>query len=246
MGKYARIILSIFREHYRSGVHSFAFERDEIKLAAEREGIAPPKNLGDVIYSFRYRRPLPAEIRDSLPADLEWVIRGRPGTSDGYEFVVVPYTAIEPSADFEIIEVPDATPQLVKRYRLSDEQALLAIVRYNRLLDLFTNSVTYSLQSHLRTQVNRQQLEVDELYAGVGRDGQHYVLPVQAKGGNDKLGRIQLEQDILLCKARFPDLECRAIAAQFMAEDVVALFELTIDEGDVVEIVLERHYRLVL
>jgi len=38
-------------------------------------------------------------------------------------------------------------------YALGDEQALLAKLRYNRLLDIFTGVVCYSLQNHLRTNV---------------------------------------------------------------------------------------------
>ena len=45
------------------------------------------------------------------------------------------------------------------------------------------------------------------------------------------------------CKAKFPDLVCRAVSAQFMADDVSALFELTIEAGQVL-IVEDRHYRL--
>jgi hypothetical protein len=39
-------------------------------------------------------------------------------------------------------------------------------------------------------------------------------------------------------------MRCRPIAAQFMTDGVVALFELTLDD-DEVKVVDERHYRLV-
>jgi hypothetical protein len=39
-------------------------------------------------------------------------------------------------------------------------------------------------------------------------------------------------------------MRCRAIAAQFMGDNVVALFELTLQE-DQIKVVEERHYRLV-
>jgi hypothetical protein len=48
-----------------------------------------------------------------------------------------------------MIKVPDATPGVIAKYALSDEQALLAKLRYNRLVDLFTAITCYSLQSHL-------------------------------------------------------------------------------------------------
>jgi hypothetical protein len=48
-------------------------------------------------------------------------------------------------------KVPDSTPGLISLYALNDEQALLARLRYNRLIDIFTGISCYSLQSHLRT-----------------------------------------------------------------------------------------------
>ncbi|MGH9485190.1 MAG: hypothetical protein ACRD1F_09050, partial [Terriglobales bacterium] len=127
----------------------------------------------------------------------------------------------------------------------SDEQALLAKVRYNRLIDIFTGVACYSLQSHLRTAVpDIGQVETDEIYIGIDKRGRQFVLPVQAKGGSDKLSVVQIEQDLAICAYKFPSLICRAIAAQFMTEGDIALFEL--EEGDNgVTIAEERHYRLV-
>lgn len=130
-------------------------------------------------------------------------------------------------------------------YSQDDEQGLLAKVRYNRLVDIFTGVTCYSLQSHLRTTVpNVGQVETDEIYVGVDRRGAQYVFPVQAKGGRDRLGIVQIEQDFALCEDRFPNLICRPIAAQFLADDVIALkaFE---KQNEIVRVVLEKHYRLV-
>jgi hypothetical protein len=161
-----------------------------------------------------------------------------------YSFRLVPITRIEPQKGRYQIKVPDATPEIVAQHKLSDEQALLAKLRYNRLIDIFTGLTTYSLQNHLRTQIDGIQIEIDELYVGIGTTGEQYIIPVQAKGGSDRLGRTQLEQDIALCKARFGNLTCRPVATQFMEADVIAMFELTV-QVDKVRIVEERHYKLV-
>ncbi len=130
-------------------------------------------------------------------------------------------------------------------YALTDEQALLAKLRYNRLIDIFAGIACYSLQSHLRTTVQGVgQVETDEVYIGVDRRGVHYVLPVQAKGGNDRLSIVQVEQDLAVCASKFPSLVCRPIGAQFMGDDLIALFEFEAgDKG--IAIASERHYRLV-
>jgi hypothetical protein len=144
-----------------------------------------------------------------------------------------------------VTKVPDATPGLVTKYALGDEQALLARVRYNRLVDIFTGVTCCSLQNHLRTTVRDMgQVETDEIYVGVNKKGVHYVFPVQAKAGAEKLNIVQIEQDLAVCAAKFPSLVCRPIGAQFMSDDVIALFEFECGEKGV-EITTERHYRLV-
>lgn len=133
---------------------------------------------------------------------------------------------------------------MIRHYALNDEQALLAILRYNRLIDTFLSLTCYSLQNHLRTTVpNMGQVETDEVYVGVDVSGVHFVVPVQAKGGRDKQVKVQIEQDIALCQHKFPDLVCRPVAAQFMADGVIAMFafEFTAD----IRILEEKHYRLV-
>ena len=144
-----------------------------------------------------------------------------------------------------MVKVPDSTPGVISMYALTDEQALLARLRYNRLLDVFSRVTCYSLQSHLRTTVpNVGQVETDEVYVGLDRRGAHYVFPVQAKGKKDRLSLVQVRQDVGVCRHKFPNLLCRPIGAQFMEEDVIVLFEFEDNAGEI-RIVSEKHYRLV-
>jgi hypothetical protein len=141
--------------------------------------------------------------------------------------------------------VPDATPGIISIYALGDEQALLAKLRYNRLIDVFTGVTCYPLQSHLRTTVRGLgQVETDELYVGIDRRGAQYIFPIQAKGKTDKLGIVQIEQDFALCAAKFPDLICDPIGAQFVSEDLIALFAFE-QTSTGIGVSSERHYRLV-
>ena len=65
---------------------------------------------------------------------------------------------------------------------MDDEQALLAIVRYNRLIDTFLGLTTYSLQNHLRTTVKGiGQIEIDDLYIGINHVGEGFIIPIEAK-----------------------------------------------------------------
>ena len=219
------------------------FEREEIVRIARKLKIELPKNLGDVIYSFRYRTDLPKKIRVHAPPGHSWMIR--PAGRAQYCFVAASVTYVTPNRLIAETKAPDATPGVIEMYAMTDEQALLAKVRYNRLIDIFTGVTCYSLQSHLRTSVSGMgQVETDELYVGVDRRGAHYILPVQAKGGRDKLNMVQIEQDFAVCNTKFSSLICWPVAAQFLDESLIALFlfERT-DQG--IAISAERHYRLV-
>ncbi|OHB79411.1 MAG: hypothetical protein A2Z25_21380 [Planctomycetes bacterium RBG_16_55_9] len=152
---------------------------------------------------------------------------------------------ISPNPRLEKIKVPDATPEIIRRYALNDEQALLAILQYNRLIDIFLGITCYPLQSHLRTTVAEiGQVETDGLYVGISKPGTQYIVPVQAKGKSDEVGIVQIEQDFALCEAKFPNLVCRPIAAKLMDDDLIALFEFVRSEKEI-SIKEEKHYRLV-
>lgn len=241
--RYAKLMEKIFADRYHSGSTDVPFERVDLETAAASLGMKLPKNLGDVVYSFRYRTELPKVFIDTQPAGMKWRIEGT-GTAR-YAFRLGPGTRIVPNEALAAVKIPDATPEIISAYALSDEQALLAKVRYNRLIDIFLGLTAYSLQNHLRTTVKGVgQIEIDEIYIGIDRNGRQFVLPVQAKGGADQLSIIQTRQDTLCCAEKYPTLICRPISAQFMADDLIALFELTLD-GDDIRIVEERQYRLV-
>lgn len=243
LNRYQQIIEKLFHAHYKEGSEEVPFERDELVAIANELNIRLPKNLGDLVYTFRYRAALPDSIRALAPAGKSWIIRSA-GRSR-YKFVATALTDILPNALIAETKVPDSTPGLIEMYALSDEQALLAKLRYNRLLDIFTGVTCYSLQSHLRTSVaGLGQVETDEVYVGVERRGAHYIIPVQAKGGSDRLSIVQIEQDFAMCAAKFPALICRPVAAQFMADRLIALFAFESSNSGVA-VLAEKHYRLV-
>lgn len=247
-----RIIAKIFAEHYRPGRREVAFTRDDLVVAAEEMGEPRPKNLGDIVYSLRYRVPLPESIREKAPPGREWAIF--PGGNAVYVLRPVPFNLIEPRPGLRTVRLPDATPGVIANYALSDEQALLARVRYNRLLDVFTGLACYPLQSHLRTSIkvislidgsqSSSQVETDDLYVGLDEHGAHYILPVQAKGGSDILSVIQIWQDFRVAEQKFPNLKARPVAAQFMANGAIALFEFT-ELNNEITVAREHHYELV-
>ena len=240
---YAKILIKLFFDRYAPGTRTIAFSRSEIISAAEQLELNVPRNLGDVVYSFRYRNVRPTQILETAPEGYTWVIR--PAGRGQYQFSLAPHTPLSPNPNLALTKILDSTPGIVGSYAVSDEQALLARLRYNRLIDTFLGITCYSLQNHLRTTVpNIGQVETDEIYVGVDKRGAQYVIPVQVKTEQDEIGRVQLEQDIALCADKWPQLICRPVAAQRMSGDLIAIFEFEIQD-DFVRIVSEKHYQLV-
>ena len=83
------------------------------------------------------------------------------------------------------------------------------------------------------------------------------AIPIQAKGRNEMIGAVQAVQDLYCCREKFPQLICRAIAAQTISivkhssgVDIytVGLMELGVDAGTLYDVskIQERHFELVL
>ena len=212
--RYAQLIEWVFQRHFEPGMTSVPWERDELVEGAGDLGIDLPKNLGDVVYSIRYRSPLPQSVIDAAPDGMEWIIRGNGRAK--YVFELIPCQArILPDMALTLTKIPDATPEIIAQTALGDEQALLALVRYNRLIDIFMGVAAYSLQNHLRTTVR-----------------------------TDEIGITQIEQDLAVCAEKWPDMICRPVAAQFAADGRIALFELALQD-DQVRVRYQNHYKLV-
>jgi hypothetical protein len=241
--RYSQILEEIFKNNFHDGIDNFYFDRDDIGRVATSLSVELPKNIGDLIYSFRYRTNLPGSISRNASPGYEWIIR--PAGKGKYQFALTQKFEIIPSKFLAVTRIPDATPGIINKYALSDEQSLLAKLRYNRLIDIFTGLTCYSLQNHLRTTVpGIGQVETDELYIGIDKKGVQYVIPVEAKGGNDHIGRIQIEQDLKVCSSKYPRLVSKPIAAFFMPDNKIALFEF-INSEDTLQISSERHYQLI-
>ena len=54
---YAAIVERLFTKGWRAGLDEVRFHRSDIESEAAALGVKLPKNLGDLIYSFRFRRP---------------------------------------------------------------------------------------------------------------------------------------------------------------------------------------------
>lgn len=83
---YSLILERIFFKHFHEGTTS-VWKREELLEAAKELDVRAPKNLGDLVYAFRYRRTLPESIRAVAPEGMQWIIRGK-GRAE-YQFELV-------------------------------------------------------------------------------------------------------------------------------------------------------------
>src|SRR5262245_52830536 len=119
--RYLRIIERIFLNRYEEGLREVPFEREDIERVAKRLKIKLPKNLGDLIYTFRYRAALPEAVQSRAPDGEYWVIR--PAGSGRYCFALSRQPIIRPNEALVATKIPNATPGIIEMYALSDEQA---------------------------------------------------------------------------------------------------------------------------
>ena len=244
--RYRKMVKYAFLKNWKPGAEVVDVTKADLLAAAAEGKFADTVNPGDAIYDARGRSGLAADVKAKAPMGKVWVILG---TGDGkYQFVAVDpaLVNIKPAVGKERIKIPDSTPEIISRYALSDEQALLARIRYNRLLDIFLGITCYSLQNHLRTNIESWgQIEVDELYVGVNATGATFVMPVEAKAGSERISIVQAFQGFELARLRYPELVARPVAATFVdGQDTIALFEFA--PGKPIPTVRnERHYRLV-
>lgn len=170
-----------------------AFELDDVRdvmtTLKERGHIAKVvKNVADVKYTFDARRDHPASILRS--GHWVWLQNGkgkylfkrthRPNLIDlDQEF----------PKETEIHHVPDGLPEAISALLGTDEQAVLARVRNGGLIERFLDlsGRAHALQGHHRTTVRYGQIEIDEVYGYEPRRGEVGIVPISAKGGQDKL-----------------------------------------------------------
>jgi transposase len=253
--RYVAVMKKLFAEKFKEGSDGFDWERADLDRLANEIGIKVVKNLGDNVYSIRHgREDLPEEIRALAPKGRFWLLL--PNGKSAYRFVLTDRAFLDPDDARRPIKIPDSTPQIVARYAKQDEQAVLARIRYCRLVDIFMGLASYQLQSHMRTTIAHfggAQTELDEIYVGVDSNGTQFVIPIQAKSEGERIGAIQIITDHFTCLEKFPKMVARTLAAKTMRVRVIqgfgevftiALVECAVDENYNVTKVKEEHFEL--
>ena len=226
ISEYDKVIENLFLKKFdeigKPDIIELGFTKDELVESAKSIGINI-RNVPDVVYTYRSRRGLPEKILSKG----NWIIE--PRGKGKFAFIKIkrsPFISIQEG--LAPIDILNSLPEIVEKYTANDEQGLLSTIRYNRLVDIFTEITCFHLQSHIRTTIEDEgQIEIDDLYVGIDHDGNEYILPLEAKSPQerDKLGWIQVANLVKYAHQYFPKLKCRAICAKPIDKNKLYLIE---------------------
>lgn len=222
---YVPILREIVRRKYTPGAQRIEFTKQEVEAVANDIGVKVG-NAADVIYRMRSRTRLPDEILDLGFTVLRGIGRGRYVLEVGGEAVVhLP--------EHDVFDHNDQTPLPVRRLLPEDlaeldEQGLLTMVSYCKLLDHFTGLTVYRLRSHVRKSVpGIGQAELDEIDVGVALrdDDVPIVFPLEAKAADEVINRVQIATAVAYCETYFVGHEIRPVVVKLTYDGVLHFLE---------------------
>lgn len=192
MGKYADLMIETFKTKIENGADTegpIRFTSNDLRTAVGNMDTDFAR-LSDAVYYYNFRHELPEELQEHGYKHV--VSIGGEGQDGVYVFTKIPQQ-IDNTGEFHesILIEKDSLPDALAEYVSGDEQGSLTQVRELNLMDDILGMDCYHLQSHLRTEIDNQKMEIDEVYIGVDGDD-HYAVIVEAKGQDEELNRSQL------------------------------------------------------
>ena len=122
--RYLDIIKWVFRRNFKDGSTEVCFARSELAEAARDLGLDVPKNLGDIVYSIRYRTEMPAEINQLAPAGMTWALFPAGRSHYAFRPVAVNQISIARERHYSLVLPENLTDQDLQEYRVAAARAL--------------------------------------------------------------------------------------------------------------------------
>lgn len=222
---YVPILREIVRRQFTPGTQRIEFTKQDVEEVAADLGLKLG-NAADVVYRMRSRTRLPDDILDLGFTILRGIGRGRYALEVGGE-------ALVHLPEHPVYDHNDQTPLPVRRLLPEDlaeldEQGLLTMVAYCKLLDHFTGLTIYRLRSHVRKSVpGVGQAELDEIDVGVAMrdDDVPVVFPIEAKAADEVINRVQVATAVSYCETYFVGHEIRPIVVKLTYDGVLHFLE---------------------
>jgi hypothetical protein len=94
------------------------------------------------------------------------------------------------------------------------------------LVSDFVGTQAFHLQGHLRTTGSLgQQVEADDVWVALHPDGSRTILPIEAKGPKEHLGRHQMMSTIDAVTSKIPNFHVVPLAAHLEETGLLAIIE---------------------
>jgi hypothetical protein len=243
-GIYRSILLWVFRHGTRDpATGDLLFTQADLRKAADELGLEA-RNFPDLTYNLRSRSPLPKEILDAGFTTI--ASRGK-----GKYALVTAVDKVEVPTGTEIVKVSvGPIPNAIRDILRTDEQSILSAIRYLDLVSDFVGTRAYHLQGHLRTSGGfGQQVEADDVWVAVKADESRVILPIEAKGPKERLGRHQMMSTVDAVLKKIPGFPVLPLAAQLEENGLLVMiaFSYKTAAGKITGIVPKKfkRYRLV-
>lgn len=237
---YRPIMLWVFHKNPKDPTTGdIEFSQADLRKAADDLGLEV-RNFPDLTYNLRSRSPLPQEILEAGYTTIAMRGRGVYALVTGQDKVEIPSSA-------EVAEISSASvPEAIRDILRADEQSILSAMRYMDIVSDFIGTRAYHLQGHLRTSGGLgQQVEADDVWVAVHPDKSRVILPIEAKGPRERIGRHQMMSTIDAVLAKIPGFPVIPLAAQLEASGllVVIQFKYTLADRKITAIAPARFKR---
>jgi len=244
---YVPILKLIFSQKYVPGELFVDFTLDDIRDASKELNLNL-RNPPDLIYRMRSRTELPKEIQDEGFRVLRQMGRGMYRLEKAESTIIeIPNNPIQHALDITPLPVRRLLPANLAEI---DEQGLLSVVNYCKLLDHFSGLQVYRLRSHVRKSVKALgQAELDEIDVGVAlRDDEIPVIfPIEAKAADEPINRVQISSMVLFSNQYFPNMLVRPLVIKLDYNSLIHILEFNMSsEPSAVTILRSATYKLTL
>jgi hypothetical protein len=239
-GIYRSIMLWVFKNGTKDPESGdLLFSQADLRKAAIELDLEV-RNFPDLTYNLRSRAELPQEIKAAGFTTIAIRGRGLYALVTGEDKVTIPYGT-------EIKELStDKIPFAIRDILRADEQSILSAMRYLDIVSEFMGTSCFHLQGHLRTSGGfGQQVESDDVWVASYSDNSRKILPIEAKGPHERIGRHQMMSTIDAVLTKIPGHQVVPLAAQLEDSGLIILIEFgfkLVDEK-IVEVVPTRFKR---
>jgi hypothetical protein len=219
-GIYRSILLWIFRKGTQDPASGdLLFTQADLRKAAEELNLEV-RNFPDLTYNLRSRSPLPPEIIQAGYTAI--AIRGR-----GKYALVTAEEKVEVPPGTQVAEVSTRRiPTAIRDILRADEQSILSAMRYLDIVSDFVGTKAYHLQGHLRTSGSLgQQVEADDVWVARYPNKSRMIVPIEAKGPKERIGRHQMMSTIDAVRQKIPNFQVVHLAVRLEESGLLVVIE---------------------